>query len=68
LKYNPVYTPEFNPIELMFNKCKIEFKKLDHTNIVNNINDTLNKITSNDCQQFYNHVNTILNIYKTNNN
>ena len=67
LKYNPAYTPEFNPIELMFNKCKIEFKKLDHTNIVNDINDTLNKITLNDCQQFYNHVNTILNTYKTNN-
>ena len=28
--YNPPYTPEFNPIELIFNKIKTEYKKLDH--------------------------------------
>ena len=33
--YNPPYIPEFNPIELIFNKLKIEFKKLNHTDIYN---------------------------------
>ena len=42
--YNPPYTPEFNPIELIFNKLKTEFKKLDHKNIYNDINKCLNKI------------------------
>lgn len=56
LKYNPAYTPEFNPIELLFNKCKTEFKKLDHVNLHDDIDSVLKKITSNDCQRFYNHV------------
>ena len=45
----------------MFNKCKIEFKKLNHINLVD---DALNKIISTDCQNFYNHVQNILNKYK----
>ena len=66
LKYNPAYSPEFNPIELMFNKCKIEFRKLNHVNLVDDINYVLNKITSTDCERFYNHVKNILNGYKNN--
>ena len=57
LKYNPAYTPEFNPIELMFNKCKIEFRKLNHDNLVS-------KITSTDCQRFFQHVINIITSYK----
>ena len=64
LKYNPAYTPEFNPIELMFNKCKINFKKLDHINIIQDIKDSLDIITSTNCQNFYNYVNKIIQTYK----
>ncbi len=31
--YNPLYTNEFNPIELVFNKLKTEFKKLNYIRI-----------------------------------
>lgn len=63
LKFNPAYTPEFNPIELLFNKCKIEFRKLDHENLINDIELVLQTITSNDCQQFYNHTRKCINKY-----
>ena len=57
--YNPPYTPEFNPIELIFNKLKTEFKKLDHKNIYNDIKkckeDVINSI---------NHSLKIINSYK----
>lgn len=64
LKYNPAYTPEFNPIELMFNKCKINFRKLDHNNIIQDIINSVETITSSNCQNFYNHVKKIINGYK----
>ena len=48
----------------MFNKCKIEFRKLNHINLVDDIMSALNKITSTDCHNFYNHVQSILNKYK----
>lgn len=63
LKFNPAYSPEFNPIELLFNKCKIEFRKLDHSNLINDIEFALQTITSNDCQQFYNHTKKYLDKY-----
>jgi transposase len=61
--YNPPYTPEFNPIEL-FNKLKIEFKKLDHKNIYNDINKCLNKICKEDVINSINHSLKIINSYK----
>ena len=64
MKYNPAYTPEFNPIEYMFNKAKIEFKKLDHDNLIEDIKISISKITSRDCQQFYAFVKNNLNKYK----
>jgi hypothetical protein len=68
MKYNPPYTPEFNPIEFMFNKCKIEFKKLNHTNLIEDIIESINKITENDCKQFFNHTEKNINKYKFINN
>jgi len=62
--YNPPYTPEFNPIELIFNKLKIEFKKLDHKNIYNDINKCLNKICKEDVINSINHSLKIINSYK----
>ena len=63
MKYNSAYTPEFNPIEHMFNKSKIEFKKLPHDNLIEDIIISLDKITSNNLEQFYNNVQKNLNKY-----
>ena len=68
LKYNPAYTQEFNPIELMFNKCKIEFRKLDHNDIINDIKLSLKTITPDNCQKFYDHTNKFINMCKLNSN
>ena len=62
--YNPPYTPEFNPIELIFNKLKTEFKKFDHKNIYNDINKCLNKICKEDVINCINHSLKIINSYK----
>ena len=62
--YNPPYTPEFNPIELIFNKLKTEFKKLDHKNIYNDINKCLDKICKEDVINSINHSFKIINSYK----
>jgi transposase len=62
--YNPPYTSEFNPIELIFNKLKTEFKKLDHKNIYNDINKCLNKIYKKDVINCINHSLKIINSYK----
>lgn len=55
LKFNPPYSPEFNPIELAFNKIKRNYRKYDHENMLNDINQSFDTITSSDCQGFYNH-------------
>ena len=55
LKFNPPYSPEFNPIELAFNKVKSNYRKCNHENMLNDINQSFAKITSSDCQGFYNH-------------
>ena len=41
--YNPPCSPEFNTIELIFNKVKTEYKKLDHKNIKDKITGCLKK-------------------------
>lgn len=56
LKYNPAYSPEFNPIELVFNKVKSAFRKLDHKNLIADIDNSFNTITSDNCQKFYDYV------------
>jgi transposase/DNA-binding protein Fis len=62
--YNPPYTPEFNPIELVFNKLKTEFKKLDHKNIEYEIHKCLKKITNKDINNTFNHSLKFINKYK----
>jgi len=62
--YNPPYTPEFNPIELIFNKLKIEFKKLNHTDIYNEIKYCLTKIYKEDAIKSIKHSLEIINKYK----
>jgi hypothetical protein len=62
--YNPPYTPEFNLIELVFNKLKTEFKKLDHKNIEYEIHECLKKITNKDINNTFNHTLKFINKYK----
>lgn len=62
--YNPPYTPEFNPIELIFNKIKTEYKKLDHKNIKDEITECLKKITDKDVKNCMIHSLKIINTYK----
>ena len=56
---NPPYSPEFNPIELAFNKVKCNYRKCNHENMINDINQSNAMrhatITSSDCQGFYEH-------------
>ena len=40
LKFNPPYSPEFNPIELAFNKVKRNYRKCNHENMLNDINQS----------------------------
>jgi transposase len=62
--YNPPYSPEFNPIELIFNKLKIEYKKLTHRNIEHEIYECLKKITNKDINNCFNHSLKFINKYK----
>ena len=62
--YNPPYTLEFNPIELIFNKIKTEYKKLDHKNIKDDITKCLKKITDKDFKNCMIHSLKIINTYK----
>ena len=58
LIYLPTYSPEFNPIELVFNKLKtvlkrIEYRELLRDNLHVAVYEGLKKITSNDMREFY---------------
>jgi hypothetical protein len=61
--FNPPYTPEFNPIELLFNKLKTEYRKMEHSDdMINDIEECLFKITPGDLENFIKHS---LNIIKS---
>ena len=64
LVFNPPYTPEFNPIELIFNKLKTEYRKLDHKNMKNDINECLKKLNQIDIKNCMLHSLKIINTYK----
>jgi transposase len=54
--YNAPYSPEFNPIEKVFSKMKSIIQKYDNsncTNLVNNVINSLNQITSNNLNNFF---------------
>jgi transposase len=63
LKYNPAYSPQFNPIELAFNKVKRHYRKFQHINMQNDINEAFSTITPEDCQGFYRKTNRFINQY-----
>lgn len=62
-KYNPPYTPEFNPIEIIFSKMKTIYRNLKHDNIINEINDIIKNININDLNNCYNHTKSIIKNY-----
>ena len=61
MKYIPAYTPEFNPIEQVFNQVKNEFRKHKHTDMIEDIKKSLSIVKS---QQLNNYFNNTLNIIK----
>jgi transposase len=59
--YLPVYSPELNPVELLFNKFKTvlrryEFRNILQFNIHVGVYRALQEITVSDLRGFYNHV------------
>ena len=64
MKYNPAYSPEFNPIELSFNKMKTIFRKLKHDNLNADIKTSINSITSNDLKKFYKKTKKVIDNYR----
>jgi transposase len=64
LKYLPPYTPQFNPIELVFSEMKTLFRKLKHTNIIEDINYTINNINTNNFISYVNYSLNCINNYK----
>lgn len=56
LVYNVAYSPEYNPIELVFNELKNKLKKkiINKNNIQNNIENILKGISVNNLQIYFN--------------
>ena len=46
LIYTPAYSPEFNPIELVFSEIKNIFRKLEHNNLEEDIEISINNVNS----------------------
>ena len=55
LIYTPAYSPEFNPIELVFSEIKTIFRKLEHENLEKDIITSINNVNTNNFNNYYNH-------------
>ena len=64
LLYIPPYTPEFNPIELIFSILKTHFRKLKHNNLIEDIYNTLTEVKKESFLKCYTHVISVFNKYK----
>jgi hypothetical protein len=53
MNYILAYSSIFNPIEMSFPKIKSNYKKLNHNDIEKDIIELINKITSNDLNNYY---------------
>lgn len=65
LVYLPTYSPELNPIELVFNKLKTILHRVDYQELSRDclhvaVYEALKEITASDLRGFYNHVDYIL--------
>ena len=55
----------FNPIENYFSKIKLNYRRLNHDDIINDIIMSINTLTEENLQNYYNHtVNIIKDTYK----
>jgi len=54
-KFLPAYSPEFNPIEMMFNQLKQLLKNKSFLNIKQDIKDSLESINANNLKNYYSH-------------
>ena len=55
LLFNAPYSPIFNPIELIFNTIKKNFKELNHDNIEDDINNAIKEAYNIKIQKLYDH-------------
>ena len=55
LLFNAPYSPIFNPIELIFNTIKKNFKELNHDNIEDDINNSIKEAYNIKIQKLYDH-------------
>ncbi len=55
LIYTPPYSPEFNPIELVFSEIKTIFRKLEHKKLETDIIISIAGVNTNNFQNYYNH-------------
>jgi len=55
MQYNPAYTPEFNPIELIFGQIKAIYKEEDHKFIQEGIIESLSPLQEEDFKKSYKH-------------
>ena len=54
LKFNPPYSPEFNPVEELFRKIKILLRnKHEHSNLENDIKYVYNNVSLNDIKSYF---------------
>ena len=53
--YNPAYTPEFNPIELIFGQIKAIYREEDHEYIKEGILESIEALNTNDFIKSYEH-------------
>ena len=64
MKYIPPYSPEFNPIELIFSKMKTKFRSLDHNNLLRDIETSIKIINQSDLEKCYYHTIKCIKEYK----
>ena len=62
LKYTSAYSPEFNPIETVFGQIKMNYKKLTHENMIEDIRTSINSLIP---ENFINHYNKSLEFIST---
>jgi len=64
LIYTPAYSPEFNPIELVFSEIKTIFRKLEHENLDIDILTSIACVNTNNFKNYYNHSLKFINKYR----
>ena len=60
MKYIPAYSPMFNPIENSFSKIKLNYRRLNNDDIINDIKMSINTLTEENLQNYYNHTVNII--------